>query len=95
VTGRTHQIRVHLKYVGLPVVADELYGGSLLLLSRLKSGYRLKPNRTELPLMGRVALHAIQLKIKHPITGEEVTITSPWPKDLTVAVKYLRRYAAV
>jgi hypothetical protein len=35
------------------------------------------------------------LKIKHPITGEEVTITSPWPKDLTVAVKYLRRYAAV
>src|SRR5215510_2010265 len=87
VTGRTHQIRVHLKHIKLTVVADDLYGGSLLLLSRLKSGYRLKPNRTEKPLMARVALHAAELKIKHPVTGAEVSISAPWPKDLTVAVK--------
>lgn len=93
-TGRTHQIRVHLRQAGLPIVGDELYGGAPLLLSRLKSGYRLKPKKTERPLLDRVALHAEQLSLVHPLTGETVTITAPWPKDLTVAVKYLRRYAA-
>lgn len=92
-TGRTHQIRVHLRQAGLPIVGDALYGGSPLLLSRLKSDYRLKPNRIERPLMDRVALHAAELKLPHPVTGAEVVISSPWPKDLTVAVKYLRLYA--
>lgn len=94
-TGRTHQIRAHLRHAGLPIVGDTLYGGSPLLLSRLKSGYRLKPDKIEKPLIDRVALHAAELKLPHPLTGSEVVITSPWPKDLTVAVKYLRRYAAV
>ncbi|HXD00458.1 MAG TPA: RluA family pseudouridine synthase, partial [Verrucomicrobiae bacterium] len=94
-TGRTHQIRVHLRHAGLPIVGDALYGGSPLLLSQLKTGYHLKPNKTERPLMERVALHAAELKFKHPVTGAEVVVTAPWPKDLTVAVKYLRRYAAV
>jgi hypothetical protein len=40
-----------------------------------------------------VALHAEQLELKHPVTGQVVTITAPWPKDLTVAVKYLRQFA--
>lgn len=92
-TGRTHQIRVHLRQAGLPIVADELYGGSPLLLSRLKQGYYLKPNRVEHPLMNRVALHAAELKLAHPIIGTEITILSPLPKDLTVAVKYLRQFA--
>ena len=92
-TERTHQIRVHLRHVGLPVVGDALYGGSPLLLSRLKSEYRLKPNKTERPLISRVALHAETLTLPHPISGTTITITAPWPKDLTVAVKYLRRYA--
>jgi 23S rRNA pseudouridine1911/1915/1917 synthase len=94
-TGRTHQIRVHLRHAGLPIVGDTLYDGGPLLLSHLKSGYRLKSNRTERPLIDRVALHAAELKFAHPVTGAEVAITAPWPKDLTVAVKYLRRYAAV
>ncbi len=94
VTGRTHQIRVHLRHAGLPIVGDMLYGGGKLLLSRLKSGYRLKPDKTERPLIDRVALHAAELKLPHPVTGAEIVITAPWPKDLTVAVKYLRRYAA-
>jgi 23S rRNA pseudouridine1911/1915/1917 synthase len=94
-TGRTHQIRVHLRQAGLPIVGDELYGGGPLLLSRLKSGYRLKPNKTERPLVARVALHAERLMLPQPITGATITITAPWPKDLMVAIKYLRRYSRV
>lgn len=92
-TGRTHQIRAHLRHVGFPIVGDALYGGKPLLLSRLKQGYRLKPNRTERPLIGRVALHAEKLSLSHPVTGAALTITAPWPKDLNVAVKYLHKYA--
>jgi RluA family pseudouridine synthase len=92
-TGRTHQIRVHLSYTGNPIVGDALYGGRPLFLSRLKRDYRLKPGKTELPLMGRVALHAEQLQLIHPVTNKEITITAPWSKDLTVAVKYLRKFS--
>jgi RluA family pseudouridine synthase len=92
-TDRPHQIRVHLRHVGLPIVGDALYGGSPLLLSRLKSEYRLKPSKTERPLIARPALHAEEFTLPHPIAGTTITITAPWPKDLTVAVKYLRRYA--
>ena len=92
-TGRPHQIRVHLQNSGLRIVGDALYGGAPLLLSRLKQDYRLKPGRMERPLLARVTLHAEQLVLPHPVTGETVTITSPWPKDLRVAVKYLREFA--
>jgi RluA family pseudouridine synthase len=91
-TGRTHQIRVHLQNRGLPIVGDTLYGGQPLLLSKLKSGYRLKPNRTERPLISRVALHAEHLALD--LNSQRIEITAPWPKDLTVAVKYLQRYAS-
>lgn len=93
-TGRTHQIRVHLHHVDLPIVGDKLYGGKPLWLSRLKRDYRLKPGREERPLISRVALHAEELTLPHPVTGEMLTITAPWPKDLKVAVKYLRQYAS-
>ncbi len=92
-THRPHQIRVHLRHAGLPVVGDRAYGGRPLLLSRLKPVYRLKPNQIERPLIARPALHAEALTLPHPLTGEQLTLTAPWPKDLTVAVKYLRRYA--
>jgi len=92
-TGRTHQIRVHLRHAGLPVVGDDLYGGKPLWLSRLKPNYRLKRGREERPLISRVALHAERLTLPHPVTGETLTITAPWPKDFRVAVKYLRRFA--
>jgi 23S rRNA pseudouridine1911/1915/1917 synthase len=93
-THRLHQIRVHLRYARLPVVGDRAYGGGPLLLSSLKRVYRLKPNQIERPLIARAALHAEALTLPHPVTGEALTITAPWAKDLTVAVKYLRRYAA-
>src|SRR6266850_1435443 len=93
-TDRTHQIRIHLRYAQLPLVGDRLYGGKPLLLSRLKRVYRLKPKQSERPLLDRAALHAEEITLPHPVTGESLSIIAPWPKDFTVAVKYLRRYAA-
>lgn len=93
VTDRPHQIRVHLRKAGLPVLGDQLYGGRLLLLSQLKRDYRLKPNKTERALVDQAAVHHEALTLPHPITGEPLTITAPWPKRLTVAVNYLRRFA--
>jgi RluA family pseudouridine synthase len=91
--ARLHQIRVHLRYAGFPVVGDELYGGKPLWLSRLKPNYRLKPGHEERPLLSRATVHAEELTLPHPVTGEILTITAPWPKDLNVAVKYLRQFA--
>ena len=92
-TDRTHQIRVHLKHAGFAVVGDQLYGGKPLWLSRIKPVYRLKPGHEERPLISRVALHAESLELTHPVTNEVVTITAELPKDLKVALKYLRQFA--
>lgn len=94
-TDRPHQLRLHLQRTGHSVVGDQLYGGRPLLLSSLKANYRLKPNRTERPLISQAAIHLEQVQLPHPVTGAPLCITAPWPKDLTVAVKYLRRYAAL
>jgi RluA family pseudouridine synthase len=92
IPGRPHQIRAHLQYLRFSIVGDPLYGGRPLLLSSLKPNYRFRPDRDEKPLISRVALHSAGLEITHPATGKSLEIVAPWPKDLTVAVKYLRRY---
>lgn len=93
-TSRPNQIRAHLRHAGLPLAGDTMYGGQPLWLSRLKPDYHLKPRHTERPLVSRAALHAEEVGLLHPVTGVALTITAPWPKDLKVAVKYLRKYAS-
>lgn len=92
-THRVHQIRAHLRSRRLTVAGDGAYGGGPLLLSRLKPDYRFKRDRDELPLIRRPALHIEEITVQHPGTGQPCTVRSPWPKDLNVALKYLRRYA--
>lgn len=93
-TGRTHQIRIHLRWVQMPLVGDRVYGGGPLWLSSIKPDYRPRRTKEEQPLLGRVALHAASLALEHPITGKRLLIESPLPKDLRVAMKYLERYVA-
>jgi RluA family pseudouridine synthase len=95
VTGRTHQIRVHLKAAGHAIYGDDVYGrGTRLWLSTLKRNYRHKPGAEERPLTPTLMLHAWQLTIPHPVTKELVSIEAPLPRDLDVSLKYLRRFAA-
>jgi 23S rRNA-/tRNA-specific pseudouridylate synthase len=82
-TGRAHQIRVHLRHAGFPIVRDELYGGKKLWLSRIKRDYRLKPAHEERPLISRVALHAESLELTFPAANEIVTINAELLPDVS------------
>ena len=91
-TGRKHQVRVHLAAGGTPVLNDPVYGNETrLLLSGFKRGY--KGRDEERPLITRLALHASRLTFNHPVSRERLTLTAPLPKDFGVALKYLRQYA--
>ncbi len=92
-TGRQHQIRQHLASLGHPLAVDADYGGgkSLLLSTLKKRNYRSKGDE-EKPLLGRLSLHARRLSFTPPEGGERVTVESPVPDDLEVALKQLRRW---
>lgn len=82
-TGRTHQIRAHLKANGLSIVCDPLYSGNQkpVRLSDFKRRWNGDPQE-ERPLLSRLALHAYSLTARHPRTGETMTFTAPYPRDL-------------
>jgi len=91
-TGRTHQIRVHMKHLGHPIVCDEMYGdGKPVLLSSIKRRFKLsKQEEGERPLLHRLALHAFQLNFKD-IEGKEHQFEAPLPKDLRALLQQLRK----
>jgi 23S rRNA pseudouridine1911/1915/1917 synthase len=80
-TGRQHQIRVHLKALGSPIVGDKLYGADERLFIR-GADEELTPADLALLELPRHALHAAEIALPHPITGESLTITSPLAPDL-------------
>ncbi|TDW99308.1 RluA family pseudouridine synthase [Dinghuibacter silviterrae] len=92
-TGRTHQVRVHSKDMGHPIVVDPLYGdGQPVLLSSIKRKFKLsKYEETERPLLGRLALHAWKIGFTDP-EGQEWEIEAPLPKDMAALLNQLRKW---
>lgn len=85
-SGRTHQIRVHLASLGLPIICDPLYGrGDPLFLSSIKKGWRGDPFN-ERPLIGRLALHAAKLRLPAG-NGADLLLEAPYPKDMAALIK--------
>jgi len=91
VSGRFHQIRVHLASVGSPLVGDVLYGGKPFFLSQVKRKYIPNSDEEESPLMGRAALHAAALRFEYP-SGSPFEVKAPYPKDYETTLKVLRKF---
>lgn len=90
ITGRLHQIRIHLAYLKSPICGDELYGGNPLYLSSLKRRFNLKKDTEELPIMQRVSLHAFSIGFEG-LDGKEIFVEAPYPKDFQVLIHQLEK----
>lgn len=90
-TGRTHQIRVHMKHIGHTLFNDERYGGNEILKGTHFSKYKQFVNNC-FETCPRQALHAMTLGFVHPHTGEEMFFTSPLPEDMTNLIDKWRNY---
>lgn len=90
ITGRQHQIRVHMKAIYCPLICDNLYGdGEPFFLSDIKRRINRSKDEVERPLLKRLALHAYKLKFVHPRTGAELEFESELPKDMKAVIKQL------
>lgn len=90
-TGRTHQIRVHMKHIGHPLFCDEKYGGCEILKGLRTQKYRQYIENC-FALCPRQVLHARTLGFTHPRTGERMFFDSQWPEDMTKLINKWRNY---
>ncbi|MEO6133143.1 MAG: RluA family pseudouridine synthase [Saprospiraceae bacterium] len=92
-TGRTHQIRVHMKHIGHPVFNDERYGGDRILKGTVFTKYKQFVDNCFL-LCPRQALHARTLGFEHPVTGEQMYFNADLPADMQSLLDKWRAYVA-
>ncbi len=93
ISGRMHQIRIHLASQRAAIAGDEMYGGSLVFLSEIKRKYNLGKEQEELPIMKRFALHAREVSFKIN-QAHEMTFEAPYPKDFATLIKLLDKFDA-
>lgn len=95
-TGRTHQIRVHLQANGLSIVCDPLYSGNQkpVRLSEIKKKWN-GDEEEERPLLSRLALHAYKIELTHPVSNQPLSFTAPYPKDMEATRKQLSKIYGV
>ena len=91
-TGRTHQIRVHMKHIGHPLFNDESYGGNEILKGTTFTKYKQFVNNC-FKVLPRQALHAKSLGFVHPVTGRYMLFDSDLPADMAEALDKWRNYA--
>jgi len=91
VTGRMHQIRIHLATQRASIAGDEMDKGKPVFLSDIKRKYHLGKDQEELPIMKRFALHAYEVTFKL-LDGKDVTIHAPYPKDFETLLKLLDKF---
>lgn len=91
-TGRTHQIRAHMKYLGHPLFSDSMYGGDKILKGTTFTKYRQFVENC-FRMMPRQALHAQILGFVHPVTRQELYFESPLPEDFVAVLDKWRKYA--
>lgn len=91
-TGRTHQIRVHMKYIGHSLFNDDFYGGDKILKGTIFSKYKQFVDNC-FQICQRQALHAKTLGFVHPTTGENVLFEAPLPYDMEQVIEKWRKYA--
>lgn len=90
-TGRTHQIRVHMKHIGHPLFNDDNYGGDQILRGTTFTKYKQFVANC-FQMIPRQALHAQMLGFVHPVTGEEMVFESELPNDLANVIEKWRNY---
>lgn len=90
ITGRMHQIRIHLATQRASIVGDEMYRGKPVFLSNIKRGYKLSKDEEEQPIMKRFALHAKHIIFKG-LDGQDISIEAPYPKDFAILLKLLQK----
>ena len=92
-TGRTHQIRAHMKHIGHPLFADERYGGTEILRGTRSASYKAFIQNC-FKLCGRQALHARTLGFEHPLTGQQMDFNSELPADMEALISKWRAFIA-
>jgi 23S rRNA pseudouridine1911/1915/1917 synthase len=95
ITGRHHQLRVHVAAIGHPLLIDDFYGSAepFLVSSVKRKKFNLKKHTDEKPLISRITMHAKELNFAHPTSKEKLYFDAEYPKDFKALVQALSKYS--